>query len=60
MNETTIHEDISFLTESLVSPVETRLMLRSSLEAALFRMGYTATEIDVALDTYYASMRTLN
>ena len=60
MNATSIHEDIAFLTENLVSPVETRLMLRSSLEAALFRIGYSAPEIDLALNSYYAEMRTLH
>lgn len=60
MNESTIYEDISFLTEGLASPVETRIMLRSTLEAALFRMGHGEQEIDLALDSYYSAMRTLN
>lgn len=59
MNEPSIHEDIAYLTESLVSPVENRIMLRASLESALFRMGYTEAEIDDALNSYYSGMRTL-
>lgn len=60
MEQNSIHEDIAFLTEDLSSPVESRIMLRASLEAALFRMGYPAYEIDHALDLYYNGMRTLH
>ena len=56
VNETSIHDDISFLTEGLDSPDE---RIRPTLEVALFRIGYTASEIDLALNSYYGGIRTL-
>lgn len=55
-----LQSDIEYLTDSLSSPVDRRVMLRPSLEAALFRMGYEAEAIDLALDRYYNGLRTIH
>lgn len=55
-----IHTDIAYLTDTLKSPVEKRVLLRPSLEAALFRMGYPEAQIDDALDSYYNTLRTVH
>ena len=60
MTNHTIDSDIRVLTEGLKSPVDKRVMLRPSLTAALFRLGYAEQEIDSALDRYYAQIRTVH
>ena len=55
-----IDADIIYLTQTLNSPVEKRLLLRPSLESALFRMGYDELTIDDALDRYYNTLRTIH
>ena len=55
-----IDTDIAYLTQSLNSPVEKRVLLRPTLESALFRMGYDEVTIDAALDRYYNTLRTVH
>lgn len=55
-----IDADIAYLTATLCSPVEKRVLLRPSLESALFRMGHDEDEIDAALDRYYNTLRTVH
>lgn len=55
-----IDADLSYLTDTLTSKVETRVLLRPSLEAALFRMGYPEAQIDASLDNYYDTLRTVH
>lgn len=61
MSQTTpVANDINFLTETLKSSVEDRLMLRTTLESALFKLGHSIGEIEEGLDAYYAAMRTVH
>lgn len=55
-----VANDIAFLTETLKSDVETRLMLRSTLEAALFKLGHSMKDIEDGLNAYYDQMRTVH
>lgn len=55
-----VADDIAYLTETLKSPVDRQLLLRPSLEAALFRLGHSQREIDRGLHDYYAAMRTVH
>lgn len=60
MNDRSIYEDLQFLTETIVSPVEKQIQLRSTLAESLSRLGYPEHEINEALDSYYRKMRTLH
>lgn len=60
MHTKNIAEDIAFLTDGIVLPLEARIGLRPSLEGALFHLGYAPEEVRLALDTYYSGMRTLH
>ena len=60
MNYESTKNDLAFLTEDIVSPPEQQLLLRSSLELALMRLGHDQRAITLALDEYYKTMRTLH
>jgi len=60
MIQTHVNDDIAYLTETLRSSVEQLLLLRPSLEAALFKLGHTHDVIEPALNAYYATQRTVH
>lgn len=51
-------KDLAFLTAEIVSPPDQLLLLRSSLEAALMRLGHEPGDIIKAVDEFY--VRTLH
>ena len=55
-----IRENLLFLVENINSPFEQLLLLRSSLEASLLKLGHDPDEVTVALDEYYRRGRTLH
>lgn len=60
MSLSDVREKLDFLVEKLVSPIEQRLMLRSTLEESLRKLGCDEQEITMALDEYYRRGRTLH
>lgn len=60
MNQSLAKNDLAFLVADIVSPPEQQLLLRSSLELALLRLGHDQRAITQALDEYYQTMRTLH
>ncbi len=45
--------DLTYLTENIVSPPDQLLLLRSSLEVALLRLGHPQDAVTNALDAFY-------
>lgn len=60
MNLDTVQEDLFFLTENIVRPVEHMVMLRPTIEMALLRLGHQQQEVLLALDEYYKRRRTVH
>lgn len=48
-----IRADLAFLSEKLDSPMDRLLLLRSSFEAALMRLGHDPEEVEQVMDEYY-------
>lgn len=55
-----VSADIAFLTETLKSDYERLLMLRASLESALFKLGHEPDTIEAGLTAFYQSKRTVH
>jgi hypothetical protein len=60
MTQAHVQEDIAYLTETLRSPIDQLILLRPSLEAALFKLGHSHADIEPALNLYYNARRTVH
>ena len=60
MIQTPVTEDITYLTETLRTPIDQLVMLRPSLEAALFKLGHALPEINEGLNAFYNARRTVH
>lgn len=60
MTQTPVADDITYLTETLHSPIDQLVMLRPSLEAALFKLGHPYGDIEAGLNAFYDAQRTVH
>lgn len=48
-----IKQDLAFLTENINSPPDKMLLLRSTLEASLLKLGHSPEDVTDTLDDFY-------
>lgn len=55
-----LQEHLDFLVQNINSPYENKLLLRSTLETSLRKLGHNHADISKALDAYYNEGRTVH
>lgn len=60
MSETPTYDDLLFLVENINSPYDQLLMLRSTIELSLLKIGHNQDDVAEALEQFYKRGRTLH